>query len=617
MSKSITGFVAFISCALVGLCNYGLAQTLASAQEPPLWAQQAIWYQVFVERFNNGDKTNDPTPADIAIPPLGITAPAGWSITPWTLSWWEQESWAKVPGRSFSEMLQYRRYGGDLQGVIDKLNYLQSLGVTALYLNPVNDAPSLHKYDARYYHHVDVNFGPDPAGDNALIATENPNDPTTWRQTAADKLLLKLIKEVHKRNMKIILDFSWNHTGTTFWAWTDILQRQEKSAFKDWYAIKSFDNPATPENEFDYHGWLEIKSLPEIRKVEITTERRAGLPYEGNLPEGFKAHVLAVTKRWLAPDGVTADGVDGFRLDVADHIGLGFWREYRNFVKAVKPEAYLVGEIWWEQWPDKMMNPVPYTRGDVFDAIMFYQVYSPARYFFAKTDFEIDAQAFKDSLEFQWNRLARATRYGMMNVSSSHDTPRLLTDFFNPNKYKFNTYPENKAYKTNKPDAVTYQRLRLYLVHLFTTVGAPHIWNGEEMGMWGADDPHPRKPLLWPGLKFAPERRDNYRNELNAWDEVSFDTQHFSFYKKLIQIRKAHPELITGEIEFTKSTGKLLGYRRYLGNDEVLVLFNASTSDANFQLPVGKTYIYLLNGRGKARNSISVKALKAVILKLK
>jgi cyclomaltodextrinase len=117
-----------------------------------------------------------------------------------------------------------------------------------------------------------------------------------------------------------------------------------------------------------------------------------------------------------------ANGVDGFRLDVADHIGLGFWRDYRKMVRSTQPEAYLVGEIWWEQWPDRLMNPVPYTHGDVFDAVMFYQVYRPARYFFAKTDFEIDAPAFRDSLQFQWSRLAKENRYAMMNVSSSHDT---------------------------------------------------------------------------------------------------------------------------------------------------------------------------------------------------
>jgi cyclomaltodextrinase len=489
------------------------------------------------------------------------------------------------------------------------------LGVTALFLNPINDAPSLHKYDARYYHHVDVNFGPDPIGDNAMIATENPNDPTTWKWTSADKLFLTLVEEVHKRKMKIIMDYSWNHTGTTFWAWLDIIQKQEKSQFKDWYAIKSFDDPTTPENEFEYHGWLDIKSLPEIKKVNVTTERKTGYPYEGNLPEPVKAHIFAVTKRWLAPNGVVAIGVDGFRLDVADHIGLGFWRDYRKFVRSIKPEAYLVGEIWWEQWPDRLMNPVSFTSGDVFDAVMFYQVYRPARYFFAKTDFEIDAAAFKDSLQFQWNRLSKETQSAMMNVSSSHDTPRLLTDFYNPNKYKFNTYPDNQAYKTNKTDQETYKRLRLYLVHVFTSVGAPQIWNGEEMGMWGADDPHPRKPLMWKEFTFQREAKDNYRNLLKEYDEVAFNQQQYDFYKNLISIRKDNPVLMNGELEFIKAEGKLLGYRRFTEKDEVIVLFNAGKKTGTFSLPLGKSYNYLLGGSGTSKNTITLEGLEYVILK--
>lgn len=605
----------FFCVVLVAIGGIGTVHSQTQLHEPPRWAQEVIWYQIFVERFYNGDKSNDPTPVNTAIAPLNNFAPAGWAITPWTSSWWEQESWARIPGKSFSEMLQYRRYGGDLQGIINKLDYLQELGVTALFLNPINDAPSLHKYDARYYHHVDVNFGPDPVGDNAIIASENPNDPTTWEWTSADKLFLKLVKEVHKRKMKIIMDYSWNHTGTTFWAWLDVIQNQEKSDFKDWYSIKAFDNPATPENEFDYHGWLDIKSLPEIKKVNITTERKIGHPYEGNLPEPVKAHVFAVTNRWLAPDGVVANGVDGFRLDVADHVGLGFWRDYRKFVRAIQPEAYLVGEIWWEQWPDRLMNPVPYTKGDVFDAVMFYQVYRPARYFFAKTDFEIDAAAFKDSLILQWSRLNKNTAASMMNVSSSHDAPRLLTDFFNPNKYKFSTYPDNPAYKTNKPDEETYKRLRLYLVHLFTSVGAPHIWNGEEMGMWGADDPHPRKPLMWKEFDFQPEAKDNYRNVLKEYDEVKFNQDQFQFYKKLISIRKENSVLIQGELEFVKSEGKLLAYRRFKGNKEIVVLFNAGTDTGTFELPKDKTYRYLLGGSGKCENTVTLKGLESVILK--
>ncbi len=351
--------------------------------QPPAWAKQAIWYQIFVERFYNGDKSGDPRPENMDSPPIDQITPPGWSITPWTHDWYAQETWAKKTGKPFNQMVQYRRYGGDLQGVLDKLDYLQDLGVTALFLNPVNDAPSLHKYDARNYHHIDVNFGPDPAGDNKIIAGENPADPSTWKWTSADRLFLKLVQDAHRRGMKIIMDYSWNHTGTMFWAWQDILKNQAASPYKDWFDIKSFNDPATPGSEFAYNGWLGVPSLPEIRKVDVATKRINGHPYEGNINPAAKAHIFAVTQRWLSPDGHTADGIDGFRLDVADQIGLGFWRDFRKFVRSIQPEAYLVGEIWWEKWPDDLMNPAPYVKGDVFDAVMFYQAYRPARYFFA------------------------------------------------------------------------------------------------------------------------------------------------------------------------------------------------------------------------------------------
>ena len=149
----------------------------------PDWAGDAIWYQIFVERFRNGDPSNDPTAHDID----GVTdqsPPKNWRPTPWTQDWYQQEPWAAATGKDFYGTVQFRRYGGDLQGVLDRLDYLQELGITALYLNPVNDAPSLHKYDARNYHHIDRNFGPDPRGDERRIAAENPTDPATWGWTA-------------------------------------------------------------------------------------------------------------------------------------------------------------------------------------------------------------------------------------------------------------------------------------------------------------------------------------------------------------------------------------------------------------------------------------------------
>lgn len=584
--------------------------------EPPAWAKTAIWYQIFVERFNNGDASNDPKPENMDVPFMKIKTPAGWAITPWTHNWYALEDWAVKSGKDFNDAVQYRRYGGDLQGVIDKLDYLQDLGVTALFMNPLNDAPSMHKYDARNYHHIDVNFGPDPVGDNKLMATEKPNDPLTWKWTSADKLFLKLVDEIHKRGMKIIMDYSWNHTGTSFWAFEDLVKNQEKSEFKDWYNVTSFDDPATVNNEYKYKGWLDNLYLPEIKKVDITTERRTGHAYEGNINEGAKQHIFAVTRRWLAPDGDVTRGIDGFRLDVADHIGLGFWRDFRKVVRSVQPEAYLIGEIWWEQWPDQLMDPVPFTSGDVFDAVMFYQAYRPARYFFAKTNMPINAEQLKDSLQFQWKRLLPANRYAMMNTSSTHDTPRLLSDFYNPNKYKYHANPnENKKYKTGKPGKETYTRLKLYLIHLFTTVGAPQIWNGEEMGMWGADDPNCRKPLMWKEYKFEPETRNNIQPGKKSYDKVAFNQAQFDFYKKLIQIRKSNPVLSTGDITFLAAEGKKLVYKRSDSKDEIIVIFNLESTTQSFTLPPKLNWIDLLTNKKIEGKTITLKALSAVVLK--
>ena len=129
----------------------------------PAWAGDAVWYQIFPERFRNGDPRNDPTPADI-VDPIARPLPAGWRTTPWGHDWYALDPWARAAHLSFYDEVYFRRYGGDLQGVLDRLDYLQDLGVTALYFNPLNDAPSLHKYDARNYRHIDRNFGPDPRG---------------------------------------------------------------------------------------------------------------------------------------------------------------------------------------------------------------------------------------------------------------------------------------------------------------------------------------------------------------------------------------------------------------------------------------------------------------------
>lgn len=584
--------------------------------QPPSWAADAIWYQIFVERFNNGDIANDPTIQTITTPTASFPVPGNWQITPWDWDWYEQEPWEAKTGRELRETTQHRRYGGDLQGVMDKLDYLVDLGITAIYFNPLNDAPSLHKYDARSYHHIDVNFGPDPEGDLKIIANEDFADPSTWQWTSADKLFLKLVEECHKRNIRVILDYSWNHTGVLFPAWQDLVTNQQESRFKDWYDIIAFDDPATPDNEFQYKGWLNIKSLPEFKKVDVIGDRPHGKPFEGNLHPEVKAHVFDVTRRWLAPDGDLTKGIDGFRLDVAEQIPLGFWRDYRQFVKAINKEAYLVGEIWWENWPETFINPAIYTGGDIFDAVMFYHAYRPARQFFAGGEPEFDAQALAYNLIFEWGRLKENYPQAMMNVNATHDSPRLLTCFANPGKYKYRANPyEDPAYMTGKPGEETYQRVRLYLMHQFTIPGAPHIWNGDEMGMWGTDDPDCRKPLWWKDKVLKPETRTNIQPGEKTYDEVGFNQEHFEFYKQLIQIRKNNPVLAHGKIDFLLNDGKKLVYKRYDNNETIYVLFNLDRDDLVFEPEGVKNFQNLMSGETISATTITVKAMEALILK--
>lgn len=585
-------------------------------KQVPEWSKNQIWYQIFVERFNNGDTTNDPTRESIYTASALLEIPESWHVSDWTQDWYKQEEWAKQTGENFQTTLQHRRYGGDIQGILDKLDYLEDLGITAIYLNPINDAPSLHKYDVRNYRHIDINFGPDPEGDLELIKKENPADPNTWVWTSADKLFLKLVDELHKRNIRVILDYSWNHTGVEFWAWRDILKNQEKSKYKDWYNITSFDNPETDSNEFSYQGWLNLSSLPEFKKIDIKGERIHGKPYEGNMIEPVKNHIKAVTKRWLAPDGDVSKGIDGYRLDVADQIPMGFWREYYSYVKSINKDAYLVGEIWWESWPDVLMNPVPYVKDSVFDAVMFYQVYKPARMFFAEPEVCITAEQFVDSLNFQWNRLPENVKYAMMNTAATHDSPRLLTSFANKSKYKVGAKPyENSDYITGKPDNETYQRVKLYLMHAFTNIGNPHIWNGDEMGMWGADDPDCRKPLWWSEFTFKPENRNNITENEFVADSVGFNNDMFEYYKNLIKIRKNNPVLSNGDIEFLYAKGKQLVYKRFNDKgEEILVLFNLDKDEFEYTINNSKKYKDLFTME-EIKSKVKLQPLSGIIVK--
>lgn len=302
---------------------------------PPEWVKNAVFYQIFPERFANGDP----------------------SLNPENVEAWTHES---VPTRD-------NFFGGDLQGVIDNLDYLKELGITCIYFTPFFEAFSNHKYDTIDYLKVDPQFG--------------DNDTAK-----------KLVDAAHKKGIRIMLDAVFNHSGLYFPPFQDVLKNGETSRFKDWFHVKEFPLSTDPLN-YDSFGF--VPAMPKLN-----TEH----------PE-VKAYLLEVARYW-----VEDIGVDGWRLDVANEVDHRFWREFRDTVKQANPEAYILGEIW--------HNSMAWLGGDQFDAVMNYPVTNSILDFFVKD--EIDAESFMSRLDAMQIAYPKQANEVAFNLLDSHDTPRLL-----------------------------------------------------------------------------------------------------------------------------------------------------------------------------------------------
>ena len=537
----------------------------------PDWAKDVVWYQIFPERFRNGDPSNDPTKDDIAGAfPEAPELP--WRVHPWTSDWYARQDYERDAPLPFHELVQRRRYGGDLQGIIDRLDYLQDLGVTAIYLNPVFDSPSSHKYDGISYHHIDPNFGPDPAGDRALMAQENPGDPDTWVWTSSDKLALELVKQCHARGMRVIFDGVFNHMGMTSWPFRDVVEKQQDSPYADWFTVKSWRDEAKGV-EFDYEGWFGHKTLPEFREDE-----------EG-IVAGPRDYIFAATRRWMDPDGDgdPSDGIDGWRLDVAFCVAHPFWKKWRKVVKGVNPEAYITAEL-----IDPVPKLKPYLEGDEFDAVMNYNFAFACSDYFADETTRISTTEFDRRLRELREAFPPGVAEVQQNLFGSHDTDRIGSHIVNRDRehagnwgayFNFSKV-ENGQYDPRKPTAEELESQKLFAVFQMTYVGAPMIYYGDEVGMWGANDPDCRKPMVWEDLDYEDEATLPDGSIKKSPDKVGVDEALRAHYRKLTGLRRDLPALRRGSFEtvLIDDERQLYGFRRRLGTEEVLVVLNNSAA---------------------------------------
>lgn len=503
----------------------------------PEWARHAVWYQIMPDRFRNGSRENDPEP-----------------VVPWTHAWFRPAPFEGGDGQTFYKWFVFSRlYGGDLQGVREKLGYLRQLGVNAIYFNPIFQAPSHHKYNAVSYLHVDEHLG--VTGDyESTAAEEDLLDPSTWKWTGSDRVFLELIRQAHAQGIRIILDGVFNHVGTDHPAFQDVCRNGRASRFADWFDVTSWE-------PFTYRGWAGHDSLPVFRKSPT-----------GLASESCKQHIFNVTRRWMDPDGDgdPSDGIDGWRLDVPNEIPQPFWAEWRAFVKSINPDAYLVGEIWdrADAWLD----------GRHFDAVMNYPFARNAiAWIFNRREKITPTQLDRRLAELRLAYPAAAT-YVLQNLVGSHDTDRVASMALNPDRaydQANRVQDDNPRYDNAKPGPSEYQRVRLLALLQMTYVGAPMIYYGDEVGMWGADDPTCRKPMLWEDLQPYDEPEENF-----------VMTDHLEFYRRAIALRNAHPALRTGEFQtlLTDDAADVWAFRRFDADEQLLVVLNASAEPREVRL---------------------------------
>ena len=520
----------------------------------PDWAKGAVMYQIFTDRFYNGDKSND-----VETNEYYYIGDYSQRVT----------NWDKYP----ANMGVREFYGGDLQGVMDKLDYLQDLGVEVVYFNPLFVSPSNHKYDIQDYDYIDPHYGkivddggevlPNGVTDNSQATKYKKRTTGLKNLEASNELFIKLVEELHRRGMKVILDGVFNHCGS-FNKWMDRERIYEGEEDYEPGAYVSADSPYRsyfrffkegPENwpyNGNYDGWWGHDTLPKLN-------------YEDSVK--LENYILYIGRKWVSPPY----NVDGWRLDVAADLGRSneynhdFWKKFRTAVKDANPSALILAEHYGD--------PSDWLKGDEWDTVMNYDAFmEPITWFLtgmekhsdeAREELLGNIDNFIGSMAHHMSNMLTPSLQVAMNELSNHDHSRFLTRTNHMVGRVEHLGPEAANEYVNK--AV----MREAVVMQMTWVGAPTIYYGDEAGVCGFTDPDNRRTYPW-------GREDH---ELIA------------FHKEAIRIHKEHLALRTGSLKILGGEENVLSYARFKGNDRIIIVINNRSERTEVKVPVWEAEI--------------------------
>lgn len=513
----------------------------------PEWAKGAVMYQIFTDRFCNGDPKNDVESDEYVYIGFPVTRVEDWN-----------------EGLSVHDVDRF--YGGDLKGIMDKLDYLKDLKVEVLYLNPIFVSPSNHKYDCQDYEHVDPHFGrivkdcdglvDGNAGDNAFAEKYVRRTADAENLAASDALFAAFVRAAHERGIRVLLDGVFNHCGS-FNKWLDREKIYQKHGSYEPGAYLTADSPyhnffrfgdehAWPDND-TYEGWWGHNTLPKLN-------------YEG--ASELSEYIFSIAEKWLRPPF----NVDGWRLDVAADLGHSpeenhwFWQEFRKRVKAVKPDALILAEHYGDA--------SAWLKGNEWDTVMNYDAFmEPVSWFLTGMEKHSDSrndhlhhnsQAFFCSMLENMKRLQTPSLYAAMNELSNHDHSRFLT---RTNGVVGRLDSRGAAAASQGIDISIFMAA---VVIQMTWPGAPTIYYGDEAGVCGWTDPDSRRTYPW--------GRENL--------------ELIEFHKYLTGIRKRNPAFRTGSFKMLLGENGMIAYARFNDSERGVVLVNGDNYSQTVSLPV-------------------------------